>query len=712
MPSRRSFLRLTAFGILVIALVTLLTPLLRPRTEPVAQPGPLVVVSMPTLRWADVDERRTPTLDRLADDAAIGNVATHAVAGHSCSGSVWATLSSGFRVSLDDGTPEAPASGPVVPCPPIPRPVPTGGLGELGGPARFPDFPRWRAELLAQPVPAELGLLGTQLRERGQCIAAAGAGAAVGAVRKDGTVASYEPDPRRADLRRCPITFVSFDGVDDDGLARIVDRLPREATLVVTGHADDQAPESLRAVLMRGPGIPEGRLTSASSRQPGLIRTTDLTALVTSRVSALPGTSYEGRIPVVLPGASGDDVRAELAGTARALDVQHHLVRPFFTTYVLVSLVTIGVILLVLQRDRSRGQTIRRSSAGRALRIASAAVAAVPVSTFLAGLVPWWRWDHPTLGLVISVLGWAAVLATVALRGPWRSRRAGPAGFLAATTALVLAVDLVLGGHLQLMTMMGLQPVYGGRLHGLGNVGFALTASGALLAASLLTGRLSRRDPSRAARVIAAMGIVTVAVDGHYALGDEAGGSLALVWGFGYLALKASGRRTTWRGVALIAALSAFTALVMATLDMLRPRYERSHIGDFLATLIETGDLTSVVRSTFVNNWSMLTSQWVNLGVPVLLLLAAWAARRPLSSLGRPLTRLERQTPLLRIGFTAIVLCWIVGFLTNDSGTSIPPAGSILIVPLVVLMTACAPQPPADHAPGHAPDRAADAAAS
>ncbi len=145
---------------------------------------------------------------------------------------------------------------------------------------------------------------------------------------------------------------------------------------------------------------------------------------------------------------------------------------------------------------------------------------------------------------------------------------------------------------------------------------------------------------------------------------------------------------------------------------MLRPRYERSHIGDFLATLIETGDLTSVVRSTFVNNWSMLTSQWVNLGVPVLLLLAAWAARRPLSSLGRPLTRLERQIPLLRIGFTAIVLCWIVGFLTNDSGTSIPPAGSILIVPLVVLMTACAPQPPADHAPGHAPDRAADAAAS
>ena len=70
MPSRRSFLRLTAFGILVIALVTLLTPLLRTRTEPVAQPGPLVVVSMPTLRWADVDERRTPTLDRLADDAA------------------------------------------------------------------------------------------------------------------------------------------------------------------------------------------------------------------------------------------------------------------------------------------------------------------------------------------------------------------------------------------------------------------------------------------------------------------------------------------------------------------------------------------------------------------------------------------------------------------------------------------------------------------
>jgi len=114
------------------------------------------------------------------------------------------------------------------------------------------------------------------------------------------------------------------------------------------------------------------------------------------------------------------------------------------------------------------------------LRVAIIA-ATVPVSTFLANLLPWWRFSSPMLAVVRSVGVFVAVISSVALLGPWRRSLFGPAAVVSAATMVVLAADVMTGSRLQLSSLMGLQPVVGGRFYGMGNVTFALFATATIM---------------------------------------------------------------------------------------------------------------------------------------------------------------------------------------------------------------------------------------
>ena len=73
------------------------------------------------------------------------------------------------------------------------------------------------------------------------------------------------------------------------------------------------------------------------------------------------------------------------------------------------------------------------------------------------------------------------VISAIALLGPWRRSLFGPLAVVSAATMLVLAADVMTGSRLQLSSLMGLQPVVGGRFYGMGNVTFALFATATLM---------------------------------------------------------------------------------------------------------------------------------------------------------------------------------------------------------------------------------------
>ncbi|YAL83468.1 hypothetical protein ACMYYO_01295 [Dermacoccaceae bacterium W4C1] len=668
----------------------------RPADEKITQPGPTVVIGLPEMSWDQVSARSTPNLWGLVEQGAVGNVVTRSISAHSCSQHSWLSISAGARATWAKGPDQTPPNGTVGACPTPPKVTPT-GTG-----ARFSWWPHWRTASLARPIAADLGTLASTLNNHGQCVAAVGPLAAWGAADRAGNVDRYSATVAGADFNACPVTLVHLSSGTDADLGDVLERLPKNSTVLVTGLADDTSPEQLRAVVARGPGIPRGLLTSPATRQPGLIQNTDITGFVLQRVIADPGAVLlEGRRPVVSPEPDPQTAFEHVLGVNDQLRLEHRLVAPFFYSYValLVIAVAIGV---ALWRTGPAGPTRAR----RWLAGLGSFAAAVPVSTFLIGLLPWWKYRPAAFWLTGAVFAVAAVLAIAAWAGPWRRWRAGPAAFLAAITAGALALDVTHGSRLQLLSLMGLQPVFGGRFTGMGNVGYALFASTGLLLAALLGGRwVSRDQPRLAAATVLLIGGAAIFIDGLPIWGADAGGPLALAPAVAYLALNAAGIKVTWQRMLMLLVGAFLLVCALGYLDYLRPPQDRTHIGEFVAGFLEAGN-TNLLERNIMLNLRMLNSQWINWLVPVLLVVAVYALVRRESRIGAPLAQLTEQIPLLGHGLAAITICWLIGFGANDSGTAIPPAGLLVIAPLVILLAAArGPALPKDvlRAREHAP---------
>lgn len=644
------------------------------------QPGPLVVVGMPSLQFDQVTPTGMPHLWGLATDGAVGAQATMVLDGHSCSVSAWLTLSA--------GTPTGSSRSPVITGPPGPR-----GCAQALPPRTLPDgsavYDGWEQlfrQARTRGAAVRPGLLGSVLKSAGQCVTAVGPAAAIGAADEQGHIARYEPDPEKAPLSRCPVTFIALPGPDDAYLGRLLQRLPSDATIVVSGMADETGPVTLHPVVVAGPRVRHGSLTSQSTRQIGFVQTADLTALVLSRLGPSAPHVADGRVTTVLPVADPTEPLERARDLTRALEVEHAFVGPFFALFLGGCLLGVGTIVLAWWLLRGRSRRGRAPLALRAvIAVVAALVAATPVSAFLVGRWPWWAAPSPHAALALSVLGTAVVLAGIALLGPWRRRLLGPATVLAGWTLAVIAADVVHGSRLQFVSLLGLQPVFGGRYYGQGNVGFALYATSALLLGTLLAAPLVARGRQlSAAALVGLLGVAAVLVDGYPSCGADGGGPLALVPAFGYLVLRAAGARLTVRRALLIAAVAVAVVVGFALTDYARPAAERTHIGIFVDQLLTTHRLDGLSR-IWSENWTMLTGSWVDLTVVPLVLLVLLFVLRP-QLIGHPLQPVLGRVPLLADGLTAISVCWLLGFAVNDSGTAIPPTGMLLLAPLVLLL--------------------------
>jgi hypothetical protein len=648
-----------------------------PAVRPVSQPGRLVVVGMPSLTWAEVSPGRTPALWRLAERGAVAAQATMVLNGHSCANQAWLTLSAGIPTSFGhpptEGEETQQTEGPR-PCsePRFPR---TRGQG----PAHFPKWPEWRQYGHTRQGPMRIGRVAASMASAGHCVAAAGGSAGLGAADQYGVVRHYTRNVDDVDLQECPVTLIGLPGPDDGYLSRLLRRVPADTTVVVSGIADESSPTTLHTLVMAGPGVPHGLLTSLSTRQPGFVQTADLSALVLSRLGPSAPELPEGRTPVVRPVESATAPITQVRGLSRALDAEQPLVPVFLGTFLGVAGLAALAGLVVWRR---RGNPPRLWFA-----VVGAICAAMPVSTFLAGLVPWWNSSHPQAALSVVVLGFSMVLAALALLGPWRRWTIGPMAFLALATLFVITEDVVHGSRLQFIALLGLQPVYGGRYFGQGNVGYALFATSALLLATVIAGALiDHRHRRLAALTVAVIGLGAVVVDGYPSWGADGGGPVAMIPAFAYLALNAAGVQLTWRRLVLIGAGTLAVVAGFAGLDYLRPPRYRTHLGNFVADVVQTGKPTGL-EHIFTENWKMLTANWLNMTVALLLVATMLVLLMPHRA-GRPLEPLLSRVTFLGSGLAAVAVCWLLAFFANDSGTGIPPSGLLIAAPLLVVLAA------------------------
>ncbi|MGO4258666.1 hypothetical protein [Marmoricola sp. RAF53] len=482
------------------------------------------------------------------------------------------------------------------------------------------------------------------------------------------------------------MTLADLGRTDDAALRRLVMMLPPDSTVVVTGLANDGTASTFVPVIASGPGVPHGLLTSLSTRQPGVVQTADLAALLLQRVGTSSSSLGEGRPLVVRPVAGVNAPLRQVTELVRALNTEAPFVPRFFALFLGGSALALFAVTLGWFLLRRRGREAL-AGAGLSRRLTSfviALCAATPVATLLAGLVPWWRSDHPQAALAACVVGFAGLLGIVAVRGPWRRTSVGPTLFLATVTFFVIAQDVMHGSRLQFISLMGLQPVYGGRYYGQGNVMYAVFATTAIVIAALVADRLIGTRHRRAAvAVVVLIGLTALLVDGSPSWGADGGGPLALAPAFGYLAVKAAGEKMTWRRAGTTLAVSVALVGVFAVFDYVGPTAYRTHLGEFVAGVVGQGQWHQL-GVILCENWSMLTSSPLTLLVPVLLAVVVVAVRSDPRSPAL-LGAVVEPTPFLATGLRAVALCWILAFAVNDSGTGIPPAGLLVLAPILAL---------------------------
>jgi len=709
--------------------------------EPV--PGPVVLVGVTGLRWDDVGSLTTPALWGLSREGSVGTVATRSVRSRNCPADGWLAVSAGNRAAdlvADDRT-----------CRALRDP------GESGQVPGWDDYLAAAAAESYGARPGMLGDLlvrtGTTATGVGPGAAIALAGSDGLPV---GTHQRVPSDPRalaravRAAAGASDLLVVDAGQIRDPGFATVA-RLPSatptavpEAELPGLGGADD-LPDSeaiveptraqqavtvdaridavldglaghdatvlivsladsgrsaLQLAVATGPrplGEPfaASELTSGSTRQPGVVQTTDVTPtllsllLLDDEAPALPGA----RIVPVDAAATGG------ARVARLLDVQQEAtaitrVSGAFSARLVLTQAALFVAAAIVLVTRGRAARAPLRPALRVLQVGALALGAAPVASFLVGLVPWWRADRPATAFWAVLLGGVAVITGAALAGPWRRHVLGPAGVVAGVTVVTLAVDAVTGSHLVIDSPMGAHRLVAARFYGMSNQAFALITAAGVLVAVVVADRLLRAGRRRAAvAAVVATGAVLVVVDGAPSWGADFGGPPAIILAFAMLAVAVSGRRVSWRLVLLVGVIGVVVVLGFAFLDWMRPVADRTHLGRFLDTVLDGGLWDVVWRKLSVNlrvltSWRYLVLAIGGVALTWLVLAGPRARRGGLLGTGSPLAGLQREVPLLRPAVAATGAALTVGFLMNDSGIVVPALGIAVAVPCLVAAAA------------------------
>ncbi len=663
--------------------------------------GAVVVVGTGGISWSDVDPETTPNLWTLLRDGSSAALSVRSVYSNTCPADGWLGLSSGGRAAADrPGDEPDPADRPCTEPPAV-----------VDG--KVTEWPEYEEAASRERFDTQLGLLGDTAAAGDLCVKAVAPWGPVGGARSDGAIdqsAEWSSTQMLEDLNGCPITLVDVGSLRDpddvaegeiapaskeEQLAAIDSRIgqvmesgPNGADYVVASLSDAGVSERLRLVVARGPHFGPGLLYSPSTRHAGLAQAQDITATVLSSVG-LPVPDAVGGAPltsVVAPDNSQRRAEARHTGLVdydEASHDVHDLVEPFFTVFAYGQLVIYLLVLLVykgrLGSERTRVTVLAR------VRVLSVVAASVPISTFLANLLPWWRFPVDMLSVVVAVAIFVALISLLALRGPLRRWALGPMAVVSATTMLVLAADVITGSRLQLSSLMGLQPVVAGRFYGMGNPTFALFATATILLCTAVSSALVSAGKQRAAAVsVALIGGFAVVVDGMPVWGADGGGPPALVPGLAYLVLAVLGLRMTWRRVLLIALGVVVLFFAVAGADWLRAPSSRSHLGRFVQSILDGNAMDIVVRKGQQNVDILLGNAPLTLLVPAALLFVVYVLARPTSWGSRAMQRSYDQAPTLRAGLIALLITLTIGFLVNDSGVAIPAVGATLAVPLIV----------------------------
>ncbi len=611
--------------------------------------------------------------------------------------------------------------------------------------ATIEDFESIKEPNVDSGYSVDYGMLARLVREQGtsggdselkSCVAAEGPGAAYAVADENGIVANYTDDAAATDCRLDLVDLGSigssawlYDPIPEysytvpvffdreERVAEADERLgakleeardsatpgSEEPTIMVAGLGDSSSLPQLRAFIASGPGYEPGSLSSASTRTPGLLQLTDIAPGILDQfgVSSPSGISFDNTPTDDDPQERIDDLVSE---SQKATSIYQHL-----STFSLLLDITFYLLFILCGLLLSRNLLGRRGGATiaptvhRFLAWTSLAVATLPMSAFLAGLFPWARLPHPGFGLSVSIAVSAALLFGASLLPPWGRTWRGRVAALSLLSFLVLSADLITGSHLQGNSLLGYNPIVGGRYYGLGNQGAAIFIVSLFIFLGLAISWLRTKGHRRMVVILPlVLGLFAVFVSGNPSWGAKFGGTIATLAGLLVLLALVSRIRLSIFRLILIGLASLAVLLGIAFLDWLREPGARSHFGNFFDQIV-TGEALQVVgRKLGANLHIMQINPALAIVTPLAVIAILFFLRYLLhfpsiaatSRAGRLANKWRGRLPQVfwdqdvHFGFLAAVTGMAVGLVLTDSGIAVPSTGAMVLLPYLLALSA------------------------
>ncbi|WP_243714508.1 hypothetical protein [Actinomadura bangladeshensis] len=676
------------------------------RTAGTAATGRVVIVGVPGLMWSDITRQGTPALWDLTAGGAAAGLSVRTTRVNTCPTDGWLSVSAGQRSRLPHGDCALPAA-PILPGQDSPTgPPPAGGAIAAGWPAI-------KSDNAGTNYHAEIGLLGDAVQKAGGCTLAVGPGAVFGVGNGGGRVDRYVASPDKvtaADWARCPLAAVDVDdlfrayidaGVDPHGeqvplsddkraaaaaaadrrVAQVARGVPQGTAILLAGLSDIGTVPHLRVAIAAGEGYEPGFMTSSATRQEGLVTLTDITATALKLLGLPQPKQAVGSVWKAQPSKASAVERVDaLVDEDVAAQAIRSVQTSFYWVLFATQLVLYGIAVVALRRLGGDRRSRARILGGT--RVIALLGGAAPGASFLAGLLPWWRAEHPTPVLICTVLGFAGLLTGVALAGPWRRSVVVPGLAITGVTTAVLALDVMTGSNLQLNTLMGYTALVAGRFYGFGNQAFSLFAVAAILTAAWLTEwPLRRGRKAVAVGIVAVIGVFAVLVDGLPAFGSDFGGVLAIVPAFAMLGLMVAGQRVSAPRLGIFFAAGAAIVLFISYLNARSAN--PTHLGRFWQDLMD-GDAWGIVTRKFNAMLNSLGYWPYTLAVAAAVVFLFFVLARPTRWRVSLLQGAYKHSLSMRPALICALAVGVIGTLVNDSGVVILSVAFSLATPLML----------------------------
>ncbi len=419
---------------------------------------------------------------------------------------------------------------------------------------------------------------------------------------------------------------------------------------------------------------------------------TDLTVSVLGwrgqpRPGGLPGApvtaAARGPLAATVRGLAGQDSAAQVWRSTHSI---------FYWTYAVVDLAVFAGVGLVFW-GAGPGRQARRA---RWWRTAGVIAGAVPAGSFLANVVPWWLLGHPAVWqYALTVVG-TALVAGLALAGPWRRDPFGPPGVVALSTVLIVGLDVMTGSRLQLGAPFGLSVLEAGRFYGIGGEAIGLYAVCTILAVAWAGHTL--RPRGRAVAAASAVAAFAVIACGWPQFGAKVGGTIAIVPCVLLLLMTLAGTRITVRRVTVVLGSGLALFAVFALISYLIPATGQSDIGAFAGNLLH-----GHAGALLTRKWtSMLGSIGLSPAVLPIIILVGLILLKPSWFAVKALPRAYAAEPLLAMTLAMMWLVCVLGWFADDSGIAVPANALPLALPLGIALLASVPLTN-QEAPGRGP---------